>query len=58
MINAIKRKNTYKCVESVEGVLKDREAELEEDVGDKQDNVELQPPHIHHKMLQEKNNQI
>ena len=50
----IKRKTTYKCVESVEGVLKDGEAKLEEDVGDKQDNIELQPPHIHHKMLQEK----
>ena len=50
----IKRRNTYKCVESIEGVLKDGEAELEEDVGDKQDNIELQPPHIHHKMLHEK----
>lgn len=44
-------KTTYKCVHSIVGVLKHRETELYEDIGNEQVNIHLQPVHVHHKVL-------
>lgn len=42
---------TYESVEAIEGPLKCGEAELYKDVGNENDDVESQPPHVHHKVL-------
>ena len=42
---------TYEGVEAIERPLKCGEAELYKDVGNEDDDIQSQPPHVHHKVL-------
>jgi len=42
---------TYEGIHAVVRKLKRGETQLNEDIGDEEDDVQLQPIHVHHKML-------